>query len=195
MESGSAATVRPPPTPKPARAAASTENRLPVTSTDNHCAPPAQPGDMPGLRPTPSGQRLRPRRAAVSQLPASHDDDLRDLQPLGSCRGLQAHQATMLHACQQRRGCCVGCARVKLVRGGSLTDPLCGSCIVPNAPGMLGPAAANTPSCARAAAAAARCASGYTSCSARPPARFIPSCRPCMTTWRTTNARTPCSPG
>jgi hypothetical protein len=37
------------------------------------------------------------------------------------------------HACSQRRARCTGCGNVRPVRGGTVTDPFCGSCIRPDA--------------------------------------------------------------
>lgn len=35
------------------------------------------------------------------------------------------------HPCQRRRACCTGCGKVRLVRGGTLTEPLCATCTRP----------------------------------------------------------------
>ena len=36
------------------------------------------------------------------------------------------------HACRQRRACCTSCGNIRLTRGGSLTHPLCATCVRPD---------------------------------------------------------------
>src|SRR5664280_1977500 len=59
------------------------------------------------------------------------------------------------HACRQRRARCTGCGNLRPIRGGTLTDPLCGSCTRPDpsfwhiCPGCGEPAQLRSRRCAR----------------------------------------------
>lgn len=49
-----------------------------------------------------------------------------------SCEISQATSRPWCKACQKRRARCAGCGRVELIRGGTLTKPLCAACTRPD---------------------------------------------------------------
>ena len=48
------------------------------------------------------------------------------------CEISQATSRPWCKACQKRRARCAGCGRVELIRGGTLTTPLCATCTRPD---------------------------------------------------------------
>src|SRR6266536_1671040 len=53
--------------------------------------------------------------------------------PSASCEISQATNRPWCKACQKRRARCAGCGHVDLIRGGTLTAPLCAICTRPDA--------------------------------------------------------------